>query len=53
MSLHVCEQLVNDLVLEAAMKSEFMQNVLRQEPDYIISGLLSFAGAYLDMVGLN
>ena len=49
-SLLICEMIANDLVSEAADYSEFMQSVIRQEPDYIIGHLLGFAAAYLEIV---
>jgi hypothetical protein len=42
--------LTNDLVNEAVDYSEFMQSVIRQEPDYIIGHLLGFASCYLEIV---
>jgi hypothetical protein len=40
----------HELVNEAADYSEFMQSVIRQEPDYIIGHLLGFSAAYLEIV---
>jgi hypothetical protein len=45
--------IANDLVSEAADYSEFMQNVIRQEPDFITGNLLAFAAAYLEIVSFK
>jgi len=42
--------ITNDIVNEAAEYSEFMQSVIRQEPDYVVGHLLGFAAAYLEIV---
>jgi hypothetical protein len=49
-SMLICEMISHELVNEAADYSEFMQSVIRQEPDYIIGHLLGFSAAYLEIV---
>jgi hypothetical protein len=49
-SLLICEMITNEVVNEAADYSEFMQSVIRQEPDYVVGHLLGFAAAYLEIV---
>jgi len=52
-SLLICEMIANEIVSEAADYSEFMQSVMRQEPDYVVGHLLGFAAAYLEIVRIG
>ena len=49
-SLLISEMIANEIANEAVDYSEFMQSVIRQEPDFVVGHLLGFAAAYLEIV---